>query len=240
MKRLQRLSAFVMFGMATITGCGLGGSLALDNDGLTGEFHYTLRDDGLVQETVDSLDELATKVKGELLTSTFGDVGIVTAGVLASLPPDADVVFVVDNTGSMLWAIESIQIAVAEAMEAAPDRHYGVVSYRDLGDSYIHKVQAPLSANLSLSLAGVDAMEAWEGGDFPEFVASGLDAGLNQPWREGKERHIILVGDAPDKGYTDIAVTMDSVAAKAEALGVVIHAIGVPCGDKCEEEIGAK
>jgi Mg-chelatase subunit ChlD len=164
----------------------------------------------------------------------------VTEDLLAKLPADADVVFVIDTTGSMLWAIEGAKSAVSNAMKAAPERQYGVVIFRDRGDSYVKQTLAPLSLDIASALKGIDEMSAGEGGDYPESVAVGLDAGLNQPWRTDKEKHIILIGDAPDHEYPDDVVSMDSIAQKATELGVVIHAIGVPCGDTCKEEIGAK
>ncbi|WP_437877423.1 vWA domain-containing protein [Sorangium sp. So ce513] len=240
MNRLRHLSACLLLGATLVSGCSLGGSVGYKDGEVEAEYHYDLRADELVQETVDSLNDMVAKVKGEVVAAAFGDIVGVTVGVMEALPADCDVVIVVDNTFSMVWAIAGVQLAVSQAMKSAPDRHYGVVTYRDRGDDYISKTQAPLSADLDAALDGVAAMTAWQGGDFPEFVAAGLDEALKQPWRMDKERHIILIGDAPDHAYTDDPITMAAVLDRANELGVVIHGVGLPCGDVCKEEIGAK
>lgn len=241
MKLFSRHGACVIGASLMLAACNLGGSVGVDNGKVTTEVHYSLNADGFVQETLDAMSDFADKCKGELIQATgSSSVGVVTADLLAKLPADADVVFVIDTTGSMLWAIESVGLAVTEAMKAAPDRHYGVVVFRDRGDDYVVKPLAPLSMDINAALNGLDDMSAWGGGDYPESVAMGLDAGLNQPWRMDKEKHIILIGDAPDHAYPDDPVSMDSIAEDAVELGVVIHSIGVPCGDTCKEEIGAK
>jgi hypothetical protein len=240
MKLRSYQGACVVLAATMLAACDFGGNVGLENGNLTADVHYNLRTDGLVQETLDGLDALATKAKGELIKATgTSDLGLVTSQVIDKLPPDADVVFVIDTTASMLWAVESVKLAVSVSMKAQPNRNYGLVVFRDRGDSYVEKGLAPLSANLMACLSGLDSMSAWEGGDFPESVAVGIDAGLNQPWRTDKEKHMILIGDAPDHEYADSPITMDSIAQKATELGVIIHAIGVPCGDTCKTEIGA-
>lgn len=241
MKLFSRQGAFVVGASFLLAACDFGGSLGIKDGQVTAEAHYNLRADGFIQETLDSMNDFADKCKGELIQATgTSDVGLLTLGVLEKLPPDADVVFVIDTTGSMLWAIESIKLACSDAMKASPDRQYGVVVFRDRGDSYVKQTLAPLSIDVNAAVKGVADASAWEGGDYPESVAVGLDAGLNQPWRPDKEKHIILIGDAPDHEYGDDPVSMDSLAVKATELGVVIHAIGLPCGDTCKEEIGVK
>ena len=241
MKFISRHGACVFGASLMLAACNFGGSVGVENGNVTTEVHYSLNADGFVEETLDAMNDFADKCKGELIQATGSSgVGVVTVDLLGKLPADADVVFVIDTTGSMLWAIESVKLAVAEAMKAAPERQYGLVVFRDRGDSYVKQTLAPLSLNLDAALAGIDDMSAWEGGDYPESVAVGLDAGLNQSWRMDKEKHIILIGDAPDHAYPDEPISMDSIAEDAIERGVVIHSIGVPCGDTCKEEIGAK
>lgn len=240
MKLFSRHGAIVAFASLLLAACNLGGSVGIDNNGVKAEAHYNLDVDGFVTETLDAMNDFAAKCKGELIKATVSGVGTATADVLAKLPADADIVFVIDTTGSMLWANESIKLAVSDAMKATPERQYGVVVFRDRGDDYVKQTLAPLSFDVNAALTGVDNADAWGGGDYPESVAVGLDEGLNQPWRAEKEKHIILIGDAPDHEYPDDVVSMDSIAQKATELGVVIHAIGVPCGDTCKGEIGAK
>jgi hypothetical protein len=240
MKLFSRHSAFIFGASFLLAACDFGGNIGLENGKFTAEAHYNLRADGFVQETLDAMNDFATKCKGEVIQATASvDAGMAAKGVLEKLPADADVVFVIDTTGSMGWTIERVKTEVADAMKATPDRQYGVVIYRDRGDSYVSQTLAPLSIDVNAAIQSVGEAVAGEGGDYPESVAVGLDAGLNQPWRTDKEKHIILIGDAPDHEYPDGAVSMDSIAEKATAMGVIIHTIGVPCGDTCKGEIGA-
>lgn len=240
MKLFSRPGTCVALAALTLAACNFGGSVGVENGKVTGEVHYNLNLDGFVQEMVDSWNDFAAKCKGEVIQAAVGGTGTATADVLAKLPADADVMFVIDTTGSMLWVADSVKLAVADAMKATPMRQYGVVVFRDRGDDYVQKTLAPLSLDVNAALGGLDKASSFGGGDYPESVAMGLDEGLNQPWRPDKQKHIILIGDAPDHEYADATITMDTVAQKATGLGVTIHAIGVPCGDTCKEEIGAK
>jgi hypothetical protein len=137
----------------------------------------------------------------------------------------------------MLWAIEAVSEAVEDAMLVAPDRNYGVVVYRDVGDSYVSNTLGQLGPDTQAAMAAARAMKADEGGDFPEHVAAGLDTTLRESsWREGKERHIILIGDAPDHGHPE-APRLDSVLELSNELDVRIHTVAIACGVLCKEEI---
>lgn len=236
----MNVSRSCQFGLAAIllTGCTFKGALSLTNTALVSGLSFD--SSGLVSTTSAHLDRMKSMFDAIMVVkASFENVGTITADILRDLPKDADVVFVIDNTGSMGWAISKVQKSVVEAMREAPDRQYGVVTYRDIGSSYESRVAAPLSQNLEAAIAAINAMQADEGGDFPEFVAAGLDTGLEQPWRSDKPKHIILIGDAPDKGHKH-AITMDTVAKKAKERRVQIHAVGLPCGDVCKKELEKK
>jgi hypothetical protein len=235
--KLERM-ACIGLGSLLLSGCMLKGGLSLTNLKLVNNFSFD--SSGLVDKTVVHLDRMKAIFDSIVVVkASFENAGTITADIVRKLPKDCDVVFVVDNTGSMGWSISKVQNSVVDAMREAPDRHYGVVTYRDIGSSYESRVAAPLAGNLEASIAAINAMEADEGGDFPEFVAAGLDAGLEQPWRADKAKHIILIGDAPDKGHKN-PITMDTVAKKAKERKVQIHAVGLPCGDTCKKELGTK
>lgn len=235
--KLERM-ACIGLGALLLSGCTLKGGLSLTNLKLVNNFSFD--SSGFVDKTVVHLDRMKAIFDAIVVVkASFENVGTITADILRDLPKDCDVVFVVDNTGSMGWAISKVQKSVVDAMREAPDRHYGVVTYRDIGSSYESRVAAPLAGNLEAAVAAINAMQADEGGDFPEFVAAGLDTGLEQPWRADKAKHIILIGDAPDKGHKN-PITMDTVAKKAKERKVQIHAVGLPCGDKCKKELETK
>lgn len=239
MKRINLLSGVgILCGAAMLAGCGdLAGNLDLKDGEVSGGISFHLREDGFVQETIDAINEMKASAEAEIATATFSNAGEITVGFMDNTPPDSDVVFVIDNTGSMMWAIDSIKSDVVAAMKASPGRRYGAVAFRDKGDDYVVKTTAPLGSTLDQAVAGVEVMEAGGGGDFPESVASAIDEALNAEWSVDKERHLILIGDAPDHEYPEIS--MASVGARAKMMNVKVHVVGLPCGDECKKEIGA-
>lgn len=228
----------IIASLAVLAGCNLSGNLGVDGNGnVTATLDFELRADGLVQEAVDSFDSI---VDSATSVATIDTVGATTVGILDTLPTDCDVVFAIDTTGSMSWAITQVQEDVVATMKKAPNRRYAVVVYRDRADSYIRQTLSPLDGGLDAAIAAINSMKADEGGDFPESVAAGLDESLNQSWDPAKEKHIILIGDAPDHEYPDEATPMSAIKERSKMLGVTIHAVGVPCNDVCKTEIGAK
>lgn len=228
----------LMASLAVLAGCNLAGNLGINTDGtVTASLDFELRADGLVQEAVDSFDSIADSTTS---VATIDTVGTTTVGILDKLPTDCDVVYAIDTTGSMAWSISQVQADVVAAMKKEPNRRYAVVVYRDRGDSYVRKTLSPLDAGLDAAIAAIDSMAADEGGDYPESVAAGLDESLNQKWDPAKEKHIILIGDAPDHEYPDEATPMAAIKERSTMLGVTIHAVGVPGNDVCKTKIGAK
>lgn len=243
MKTMNILTtATILSVTALMTGCldlGVGVGVKADADGVDVDVAYHIRADGAVQETVTGFDTISAKTGGEALLSGDLEVEAVLTDLSADLPADADVVYVVDNTGSMTSAIEGVQEHLVEAMSAAPDRHYGLVVYRDLGDSFVAQTRAPLGPDTGAAIAAAGAMAADQGGDFPEHVAAGLDRALvDSAFRPGVEHHIVLVGDAPDHGHQDIP--LDGVLDRAAEAGIRIHTVVIGCSDTCKDEIAAE
>jgi hypothetical protein len=115
-----------------------------------------------------------------------------------------DVVFVIDATSSMGWAIDEIKGRIHDIVRAVrtlvPTARFGLVAYRDQDDpEFVVRLQ-PLTfstANLSDFL---DPLEPAGGGDIWEDIGAGLAAGIDQSgWRVGARRVIIIVGDAPPR-----------------------------------------
>jgi len=242
MKTLNALVKVGLFSLVTaLTGCigmGLDGTLTLDENGVDADVKFKLREDGLVQETVDSFSQISLRTNAKAYLSGQVDLEARLDELLQAIPADADVVFVVDNTGSMGWAIDAVSEAVEQTMKTAPNRRYGVVAYRDRGDSFVSRDLAPLGPDLTAAIAGAQAMEAGEGGDFPEHVAAGLDLALrDSSWSVDKERHIVLIGDAPDHGYTDDPIQLQGVLDQAANMSVHVDSIAIACGITCKEEI---
>lgn len=146
-----------------------------------------------------------------------------------------DIVFVVDATGSMHWAIRQVQEnirLIAEQINAKSLARFALVSFRDdprraeefdgSPDDYPSKLHTGFTTDLNLLQEKVNELEADGGGDVPETVYSGLMEAINLDWRTGVRKIAIIIGDAephdpePFTGYTH-----QSVAAAAHAVDPV-------------------
>ncbi len=150
--------------------------------------------------------------------------------------PRAEVVFVLDTTGSMgglldgakkkIWSIAN------EILKGSPkpDLRVGLVAYRDKGDAYVTQV-TDLTADLDKIYEVLLGFLAQGGGDGPENVRQGLQDALTKI-RWSKERSafkvLFLVGDAPPhQDYVDVPKIEELCLAAVKA-DIVINA--VRCG----------
>jgi hypothetical protein len=113
-----------------------------------------------------------------------------------------DVVFVVDATGSMDWAIAEVRLRIADIVDAVrslvPLARFGVVAYRDHDDPEFLTRQQPLTFSLVKLRRFLDALEARGGGSFQEAITAGLEvAARDAGWRPGAKRVVVIIGDAP-------------------------------------------
>ena len=111
-----------------------------------------------------------------------------------------DIVFVIDATSSMGWALDEIKARIGDIVRAVrtlvPTARFGFVAYRDRDDPEFAVRLEPLTfstANLSDFL---DPLEADGGGDVWEDIGAGLAVGIDQSgWRAGARKIMIVVGD---------------------------------------------
>eukprot|EP00566_Odontella_aurita_P010231 CAMPEP_0113554894 /NCGR_PEP_ID=MMETSP0015_2-20120614/16409_1 /TAXON_ID=2838 /ORGANISM="Odontella" /LENGTH=435 /DNA_ID=CAMNT_0000456099 /DNA_START=137 /DNA_END=1444 /DNA_ORIENTATION=+ /assembly_acc=CAM_ASM_000160 len=120
---------------------------------------------------------------------------------------ELDLVFVVDNTGSMgswiLSAQQNIQCIIRDIVASeASNVRFGLVSYRDhppQDTSFVTKTH-DFTENVQDMQRWVDGMRAQGGGDAPEAVADGLFDCLNLSYRPNSTKVAVLIADAPPHG----------------------------------------
>jgi Ca-activated chloride channel family protein len=121
---------------------------------------------------------------------------------------ELDLVFLVDETGSMGEYIEEVKRRLGEiidALEEAPlcrSLRLGLVSYRDhppQEGTFASRV-VPLTSDIGAIRTGVERMEASGGGDGPESVTDGLYDLVRLDWRPRSARVVVWFGDAPPHG----------------------------------------
>ena len=113
-----------------------------------------------------------------------------------------DVIFLIDATGSMNWALAEVKSRVRDmtewVRELVPISRFGVVAYRDVGDpEFVTRVQ-PLTYSTAKLETFLARLTAAGGGNLGESVLAGLQVAVKQAgWRPAGRRLIILIGDAP-------------------------------------------
>lgn len=162
---------------------------------------------------------------------------------------DTDIVFVIDTTGSMSGAIDSVkrdasQIAQTIQMMSRSAR-FSLISYQDhpiQGDNpadYPAKTHLSFTSDIDQFITAVNGLELGYGGDWPESVYSGTMAGLDQAWRPGVRKLMIIIGDAPAHDPEPITnYTWQQVAQRAYDIDPVeIYAIDAGRGALADSTI---
>jgi hypothetical protein len=158
--------------------------------------------------------------------TTAGDYGSylpVAADIYTSSADKIDMVFVLDNTGSMAGRIASVKDSISSftaSIEAAGwNVNFGVVAF---GDNETEQDVLALPANSSQVATWLDELAGVGGGDIPENpLDSILYAYNNFTWRSDSRKVFVVIMDtsahqnvAADTGYNnDCTTTLASVEA---------------------------
>ncbi len=118
--------------------------------------------------------------------------------------PALDVLFLIDATGSMADEINKIEGSIfdvaarIETLSAQTDVRYGMVTYRDRGESYVSQ-NYDFSSNVTEFHGDLNTITADGGGDYPEALNEGLHNAIhNVSWSNHDTiKLIFLVADAP-------------------------------------------
>lgn len=136
---------------------------------------------------------------------TFGPVA-----VSAATPPQTDVMFVFDTSGSMTGALEEAKTEIKEVMASIdgslPDVQFGLAEVRDYGGSIYDpessdepwRLDVPLTSNLSSVSDAISGLSAEGRGDGPEAYGRALwetDTNPSVGWRPEASHVIVLVAD---------------------------------------------
>jgi hypothetical protein len=154
----------------------------------------------------------------------------------------ADIMFVVDATGSMgdeITYLKSELLSVINRVEGLNSQltlRLGSVFYRDEGDDFITRV-TPFSENIESTVNFIKEQEANGGGDFPEAVHTALNTALTQmSWSESaRTRILFLLLDAPPHNTPGIVKDINDAVRDAAEKGIKIIPITASGIDKDTE-----
>jgi Mg-chelatase subunit ChlD len=154
-----------------------------------------------------------------------------------------DLVFVVDNTGSMGPYINVAKSKILEIIrtikkeELCHSLRVGLVPYRDHPPeerTFVTK-KFHLTDDTAVIERNVRSMSAYGGGDGPEAVDDGLRDAINLEWNGEAAKVIVLVGDAPPHGVEPgdrwpkgppSGVHWEEEAMNAYYEGIIVHTVG--------------
>jgi len=178
-----------------------------------------------------------------MMIGMLGSVSVAMTAAEQQGTSSMDVAFVIDATASMSDEIENVQENMLElvdklqgemagreadgALGVPPTLRIGVVFFRDRGDGlHDHLEVIPMTTNLEAVRESIRSVGARGGGDYPEDVQAGLQAGIDLEWRTGSDvmRTVYLVGDARSKKYDD-ASSLSVLAEEAKQAHIVINTI---------------
>jgi hypothetical protein len=154
--------------------------------------------------------------RAALVTRYGAELGKRMALAIAQDVPKVDLVFSIDTTGSMGPHIAGAVAAANDVVDALSGRgdpailtdyRVGVVDYKDVDSNlpfpcppdYDAVVDLPFSTRRTQIVASLNSLIAKVSGgcDFPEDVLSGVQRAVELPWRDGVNKAIIVMGDAP-------------------------------------------
>ena len=144
-------------------------------------------------------------------------------------PVNAEIMFVVDATGSMGDEIAYLKSELSDVIDRVRannvdlDLRLGSIFYRDKGDQYVTK-SSKLSSNADKTIAFINKNGAGGGGDFPEAVSVALqEAVMEQDWSEDAlARIVFLILDAPPHLNDNVKKKLHRTIAKAAEKGIKI------------------
>lgn len=140
-----------------------------------------------------------------------------------------EVVFVLDQTGSMAATIQAARESILEICDAihllVPKHRAGLVTYDDLA-----QVKFPLTKDYGALQGKLSRVRAGGGGDSEEGVDKGMAAALDpgMGWTPEARKVLIVIGDAPPRRQDEEASY--ALAESAAKRGWVVNAILVGGG----------
>lgn len=154
------------------------------------------------------------------------------------IPPNPDIIFLADTTGSMGPAIANVQASATAVMNtvlaADPTAQFGAANYTDFNctDPFPYKLDQAITANTADVQTAINSWAAGDGCDVPEAQLNALYTLATDPgtgWRTGSTRIIAWFGDSsghdPSNGHT----LADAIAA-LQGTGIRVIAVPVVSG----------
>lgn len=151
-----------------------------------------------------------------------------------AIPPNPDIVFLADTTGSMAGSIANVKANAATILSqikaAQPTAQFAVAEYKDedSGDPYAYRRNTQLTSVNADVIAGINQWSASGGGDLPEAWIGALGTIPGDiSFRPDGTRVIVMFGDAPSHDPS-LGYTQASAISGLQGADISVIAINVP------------
>jgi hypothetical protein len=154
--------------------------------------------------TVDCFHYLGYKTGGQTYFSNTADsvAHVIRTILVEHAQANSDIMFVIDNTGSMTDDIDNLKTnlnIIIEELKQLQNVRVGVATYGDKnvdGNKWFEYIG--LSQDLEKTKQFINGISVTGGGDFPESAYDALVKTVNKTkWDASGKRMILLLGDAP-------------------------------------------
>ncbi|HEX5038924.1 MAG TPA: hypothetical protein VFW95_02165 [Candidatus Limnocylindria bacterium] len=184
---------------------------------------------------------LAQSIDPAEVTETIADGGSVEIEKTVQtpdIPPDADICFLADTTGSMGPALASVASSIggimSDVLVESPDAQFCAAQYKDAGESPVFALDQELTTNTTDVQNAINAWTAAGGGDFAEDQLHALTevAGAATGWRAAPAAHILVwFGDCPGhdpaSGGETLATTIDALTTSGAGAPIIVLAVSI-------------
>ncbi|MCK0111714.1 VWA domain-containing protein [Ornithinimicrobium sp. F0845] len=163
-----------------------------------------------------------------------GSITITKTVSTPELPPQPDIVLLVDRTGSMTSAIAGVKANMASIISTVsasqPEAQWAVASYCDVGEPDPFLLHSDLTDDTAATVAAVNGITLCSGGDEAEEQLNALweigDGGDAVAFRPDSSRIVVWFGDAPGRdpslGHTLADATASLTDAEARVVAISV------------------
>ncbi len=138
--------------------------------------------------------------------------------------PNSDIVFLIDNTGSMGDDISAVKSGVSKIISSLPsDSRLGMATYNDHNTVFDWYDYIDLTNGFDRVINFLNSIFVYGGGDIPESVYEGIYETASKMTWKGSKRIIIVIGDAPPLEGSMSKYTLKQVIDKCKEKGVDVN-----------------
>src|SRR3954453_7516101 len=137
------------------------------------------------------------------------------------IPPNPDILFLADTTGSMSGAIANVRTnanaIMTQVLAAQPTTQFGAAEYKDEGDVFVYRLNQAITATTADVTTGINQWVAGGGGDIPEGQLNALfmlSTSRAVGFRTGSSRIVVWFGAAPGHDPSNGHTLADAIGAQ--------------------------